>query len=148
MVQTLIVVLLILGDAVLVYFNLPALQSQITLTAPGTQATMSHLVLMAAVAGSFVLVWLAGVADRAALERRLRQRNAALHAMGEEMLLMKSAAYDQERPPLADIRMRLDSMERDLRALRTRVVDEAAMTDGMSRKDREQAKVTAGIPPL
>jgi len=109
---------------------------------------MSHLALMAAVAGSFVLVWLAGVVDRAALERRLRQRDAALHAMGEEMLLMKSAAYDQERPPLADIRARLDSMERDLRAIRTSVIEGADVTDGMSRKDREQAKVTAGIPPL
>ncbi len=137
MVQTIIVILLLLGDAALVYFNLPSLASRVTLAAPGTQARVSHLALMAAVAGAFALVWLAGVADRAGLERRVRQRDATLHAIGEEMLQMKSAAYDRDSPPLHDIRVRLDSMERDLGAIRARLSEIAPV------KDREQAQVPA-----
>lgn len=136
--QTVLVILLLLGDAALVYYNLSALQAQITLAAPGTQIATTHLVLMAAVGGAFVLMWLAGVADRAVLERMVRQRDTTVHAMSEEMLRMKSVAYDQERPPLHDIRVRLDSMERDLRAIRARV------GDGALAKDREPVQVPAG----
>lgn len=121
MTQTLIVALLILADAALVYFNLPALESALTLTAPGMQATTSYLALAAGAAGAFLLIWLAGMADRAVLEQSIRQRDATLHAMGEELLRMKSTAYDQERTPLADIRARLETMERDLATIRARL---------------------------
>jgi hypothetical protein len=125
MVLTVIVLLLLLADAALVYFNIPVMRSPLTLTAPGLAATTSHLALAAGAAGAFVLIWLGGLVDRALVEQRVRQRDATLHAMGEELLRMKSAAYDQERPPLADVRARLEAMERDLQAIRARIGDVA-----------------------
>lgn len=128
MIMTVVVMLLVLADAYFVWYNLSALQAPITFAAPGTAGTISHVVLLGLVAAGFVLLWLAGMADRSLLEQRIRQRDATLHAMGEELLRMKSAAYDQERPPLADIRARLEAMERDIQTIRTRV-DEVAARD-------------------
>jgi hypothetical protein len=128
MIMTVVVILLVLADAFFVWYNLSALQSPITFAAPGTAGTISHIVLLGLVAAGFVLLWLAGLVDRSVLEQRIRQRDATLHAMGEELLRMKSTAYDQERPPLADVRARLEAMERDIQTIRVRL-DEATTKD-------------------
>jgi hypothetical protein len=128
MIMTVVVILLVLADAFFVWYNLSALQAPITFAAPGTAGTISHIVLLGLVAAGFVLLWLAGLVDRSVLEQRIRQRDATLHAMGEELLRMKSTAYDQERPPLADVRARLEAMERDIQTIRVRL-DEATTKD-------------------
>ncbi len=139
MIQTVALMLLIAAEAALVYYNIPAMDSTVTIAGPGIQITVSLLAVMAAVAGAFGLIWLAGLADRAGFERQARQRDATLGAIGEEMMRMKSSAYDRERPPLADIRLRLETMERDLRGIRLRLG-----VSPQSGGDGEQTHVAAG----
>ncbi len=123
MIQTVVVIVLLLADATLALFHYPHLLrvARIFPGAPGIGVT--HVALMTAVGAAFLAIGLAGLADRVVFMRRsgarLQERDAALHAMGEEMLRMKAACYDQERPPLAEIRAQLDAMEQGLRALLT-----------------------------
>ena len=143
MIQTIVVIVLLSADIVLAVIHYPNLLrvARIIPNAPGIGVT--HFALMAAVGAAFVLVWLAGLADRVTFMRRIRvrldERDAALHAMGEEMLRMKAACYDQERPPLEDIRARLEAMEQDLHSLRAR--DESGMGIGA---DQEREQVALG----
>ena len=142
MIQTIVVIVLLIADIVLALLHYPNLLrvARIIPNAPGIGVT--HVALMAGVGAAFVLVWLAGLADRVAFMRHIRvrvgERDAALHAMGEEMLRMKAACYDQERPPLEDIRTRLEAMEQDLHSLRAR--DESGMVIGAD-QEREQVAV-------
>ncbi len=140
MLQTVILLLMIAAQAALVVYNNFAIESTLTLTIPwtGMQVTLTHLVMMAFVTGGFALLWLAGVADRAGLERRVRQQDAALNLMGEEMLRMKSSSYDQERPPLDDLRVRLEGIERDLRAIRLR------LGEAGTPRERDKAHIGTG----
>ncbi len=146
MIQTIVVIVLLIADIVLALLHYPDLLrvARIIPNAPGIGFT--HVVLMAAVGAAFVVIWLAGLADRIAVMRRVRvrldERDAALHAMGEEMLRMKAACYDQERPPLEDIRTRLEAMEQDLHSLRAR--DESGIGIGAD-QEREQVPVGGHI---
>ncbi|HEX4834861.1 MAG TPA: hypothetical protein VFW01_00860 [bacterium] len=142
MIQTIVVIVLVIADIVLALLHYPnwLRVARIIPNAPGIGVT--HFALMAVVGTAFVLIWLAGLADRLAFMRRIRarldERDAALHAMGEEMLRMKAACYDQERPPLEDIRTRLEAMEQDLHSLRAR--DESGIGIGAD-QEREQVPV-------
>ncbi len=142
MIQMIIVAVLLLADATLALFHYPRLLRVARLfpNAPGIGIT--HIALMTAVGAAFVLIGLAGLADRVIFVRRARahleERDAALHAMGEEMLRMKAACYDQERPPLADIRTRLDALEQGLRALVADAGDAAGGADLPAAHDRTQ----------
>jgi hypothetical protein len=121
MVQLIVVTILLLADAVLVAFNSALMRSPLTISALGARATTSQVALAAGAAGAFVLIWVAGGIDRLDLERRLRQGAAKIRAMHEETQRLKAAAYDQERPPLDDIRARLEFIQRDLQIVRARL---------------------------
>ena len=123
MIQTIAVVALLLTDVALALFHFPNLLRVARLfpNAPGIGIT--HIALFTAVGAAFLLIGLAGLADRIVFVRRVRtrleERDAAMRAMGEEVLRVKAACYDLERPPLADIRAQLDAMEQGLRELLT-----------------------------
>lgn len=138
MAQTVVLLLLIAAEAVLVFYNSAAMQSAITLTGPGMEVKVTQLSLLASAAGAFVLLWLAGLADRAGAQRRVRRQETTLKAMEQEMLRMKSTAYDQERPPLGDVRVRLETMERDLRAIRVRLTEAEALNGERERSHAGQ----------
>lgn len=128
MVQTVIVVIFILADAVLVQFNLGALQGPVALAVPGTAGlTVTPMLVLVAGGAALALGWLAGQVDRAILERRVRHRDATLRVMGEEMLRLK-ATTNEQHPSLVDINTRLDTLDRDLRALQERVHERAQET--------------------
>jgi hypothetical protein len=138
MVQTVIVILLVLADVALARFNSPALQTPVTVSAPGMQATtISLFLLMLAFAGALVLVWLAGLIDRAALEQRMRRHERTVRATRDELLESRSAAYVADRSVTADVRARLDAVERDVAALRARIGDGPV-------RERMYPEVTAG----
>lgn len=138
MVQTVIVILLVLADVALARFNSSALQTPVTVSAPGMQATtISLFSLMIAFAGAIVLVWLAGLIDRAALEQRIRRHERTVRATRDELLETRSSAYVADRSVAADVRARLDAVERDVAALRARTGDVPV-------RDRVYPEVTAG----
>jgi hypothetical protein len=121
MVQTIIVVLLLVADAMLILLDADALQAPFTVAVPGTAGVTATPMLMLVAAGAaLVLGWLAGQVDRAILERRIRHRDATLRVMGEELLRLKAAAYEQQ-PSLAELRGRVDALDRDVRALEERL---------------------------
>ena len=123
MIQTIAVVALLLADVTLALFHYPHLLRVARLFPNVPAVGITHIGLFTAVGAAFLLIGLAGVADRIVFMRRVRarleERDAALHAMGDEVLRMKAVCYDQERPPLADVQARLDAMEQGLRALLT-----------------------------
>lgn len=125
MVQTILVVLLLLLDAVIVRQNITVLGSPFSINVPGIPGgpsiAVTPLGLLAGMAGALALLWLVAQAERWVQERQVRERDAALQSMGEELLRIKGSMYDEERPPLADIRLRLDAIERDLRMIRRTV---------------------------
>lgn len=114
---------------------------------PGRPARcgITHFALMTVLGAAFVLIGLAGLADRIIFVRRVRarldERDSALHAMGEETLRMKAACYDQERPPLADIRTRLEALEQSLRAL---LIYAEGGESGTAMPDHERTQVPLG----
>lgn len=123
MIQTIAVVALLLADVTLALLHYPHLLRVARLFPNVPAVGITHIALFTAVGAAFLLIGLAGVADRIVFMRRVRarleERDAALHAMGDEVLRMKAVCYDQERPPLADVQARLDAMEQGLRALLT-----------------------------
>ena len=123
MIQTIAVVALLLTDVALALFHFPNLLRVARLFPQAPGIGITHIALFTAVGAAFLLIGLAGLADRVVFMRRVRarleERDTALHTMGEDVLRMKAACYDQERPPLADIRARLDAMEQGLRVLLT-----------------------------
>lgn len=123
MIQTIAVVALLLADVTLALLHYPHLLRVARLFPNVPAVGITHIALFTAVGAAFLLIGLAGVADRVVFMRRVRarleERDAALHAMGDEVLRMKAVCYDQERPPLADVQARLDAMEQGLRALLT-----------------------------
>lgn len=123
MIQTIAVVALLLADVTLALLHYPHLLRVARLFPNLPAVGITHIALFTAVGAAFLLIGLAGVADRIVFVRRVRarleERDAALHAMGDEVLRMKAVCYDQERPPLADVQARLDAMEQGLRVLLT-----------------------------
>lgn len=121
MVQTIVVVVLLLADAIVIAFNTTVMRSPLTITLFGRPVTTSQFVLPGGAAAAFLLIWLAGGMDRVLWKGILRKSAAAVKAMTEEVQRLKAAAYDQERPPLDDIRARLEFIQQDLEIVRTRL---------------------------
>jgi hypothetical protein len=123
MIQTIAVVVLLLADVTLALLHYPHLLRVARLFPNVPAVGITHIALFTAVGAAFLLIGLAGFADRIVFMRRVRtrleERDATLHAMGDEVLRMKAVCYDQERPPLADVQARLDAIEQGLRALLT-----------------------------
>jgi len=130
MIQTVIVILLVLADVALIQMNLGHLGAQITLAVPGmAPVAVTGLAIMAAAGAVLVVAWIAGQVDRAVLERQIRRRDTTLHVigeelarvMGEEWVRIRATVDDRESRPWAELRTRLDVIDRDLQGLRERV---------------------------
>jgi len=124
MLQTIVIVMLLILDAAVVLANPSAFQGSLTLRIPGSAGqflvvTMQDL--MAAAGAALVIVWIAAMIDRGALDRRIQRDERTMKGMSDEMLRVKAGAYDEERRPLEDIRVRLDALDRDIRGLRARI---------------------------
>lgn len=117
MVQMIVVGVLLLVDITLVVLNLSVMRSPLSISLFGARVTVAQLALPAGAGVAFVLIWLAGAMDRVVWRGLLRKGAAAVKAMNDEVQGLKATAYDQERPPLDDIRARLEYIQRDLQML-------------------------------
>ncbi|HKX16641.1 MAG TPA: hypothetical protein VJT33_01335 [bacterium] len=124
MLQTIVIVILLIIDGAIVLTNPSVFQTALTFAAPGT-ANLPVVVtirdLMIAAGGALVLAWLAALIDRAALDRRVQRYERTMRVMSDEMARVKARTYDEERQPLEDIRVKLDTLDRDIRGLRARI---------------------------
>jgi hypothetical protein len=124
MLQTILIATLLIIDAAIVLANPSAFQASLTLRMPGSTdrfvvVTVENL--MAAAGAALVLAWIAALLDRAGLDHRVQRYERTTRAMSDEMLRLKARAYDEERQPLEDICVRLDTLDRDIRGLRARI---------------------------
>jgi hypothetical protein len=132
MIQTVTVVILLLIGAAVAETNFSILHSLISFGLPGMETvTLTYLNVLAVIGGVLLLVWLAGLADLETLRAQIRRRNALVRAMDLELARMKSAAYDQQQPTLADIKARLGAVVQEISGLRARV---EAATDARSQR--------------
>lgn len=124
MLQTMVIAILLILDAAVVLANRSAFQGSLALRLPGladqvVAVTMQDL--MGAAGAALVIAWIAAAIDRGALDRRIQRDERTMTEMNDEMLRVKAGAYDEERRPLEDIRVRLDALDRDIRGLRARI---------------------------
>jgi hypothetical protein len=123
MLQTFVIAILLILDAAIVLANPSVFQGSLTLTRPGSadQFVVTMQNLMTAAGAALVIAWMAALIDRGGLDRRVQQYERTTRAMSEEIARVKAKAYDEERLPLEDIRVRLDTLDRDIRGLRARI---------------------------
>jgi len=124
MLQAIVTAILLILDAAIVLANPSAFQGSLSLRMPGAADQFVVLTiqdLMVAAGAALVLAWIASLLDHGALDRRVQQYERTMRVMGDEMLRVKAKAYDEERQPLEDIRVRLDTLDRDIRGLRARI---------------------------
>jgi len=137
MLQTIIVALFMLLDAIIVRANVSAPQSWVSVAIPwrteGLGLSVTPVELLGAAAAAIVVVLFAGFIDRSVLERRVLQREVVLRTVGSELMRTKTSSYDKERIPLDDVRVRLDTIEREVRAIRSRLDREPAGAAGSQR---------------
>jgi hypothetical protein len=132
MLQTIVIAILLIAGAAVVLANPAAFQGSLNLHVPGASAQVIVVTiqdLMAAAGAALVLAWIAALLDRGGLDRRVQQYERTMRVTNDEMLRVKARAYDQERQPLEDIRVRLDTLDRDIRGLRARIDREPLPTD-------------------
>lgn len=146
MLQTIVIVILLIIDGAIVLTNPSVFQGSLTLAVPGAAdqtvvVTIRDLMIAAGVA--LILAWIAALIDRAALDRRARHYERTMRVMSDEMARVKARAYDEERQPLEDIRVKLDTLERDIRGLRARIdrepLSRPADTTGATVKNPSEA---------
>ncbi|MHB8732657.1 MAG: hypothetical protein ACYDAB_12805 [bacterium] len=124
MLQTIVIAILLILDAAIVLANPSVFQGSLTLRMPGVGDQLVVLTirdLMVAAGAALVLAWIAALIDRGGLDRRVQQYERTMQVMSDEMLRVKAKAYDEERQPLEEIRVRLDTLDRDIRGLRARI---------------------------
>ncbi|HKV43686.1 MAG TPA: hypothetical protein VJT32_03260 [bacterium] len=142
MIQTSVVAILLIAGAVIAQANFSTLYSQSSITIPGLAGVaVTHLQVLEGVGAALLLAWLAGAIDGLVLHRQVRQRDELLHSLEQEMLKMKSTAYDQQQPALADIRGRLESLVQEVRNIMTRI-DSAGVAARPSHLVREESMAT------
>ena len=117
MVQMIAVAVLVFLDLIVIVFNLSLMRSPITVSLLGAQITTRQFALPVGAGVAFVLVWLAGAMDRVVWRALLKKGAGAVKAMTDEAQNLKATAYDQERPPLDDIRARLEYIQHDLQLI-------------------------------
>jgi hypothetical protein len=143
MVQTITLIILLLAGAVFVQVNISAIHSPIALTIPVmTGVQLTYLRLLAAMGGALVLLWIAGLIDFATQRARVRRREAMILAKDRELVRVKSVAYDQQQPALADTTARLETVVREVRTTLNRV--DSALSASPQRVFREE--VVASVP--
>jgi hypothetical protein len=111
----------LIAGAVLAQQNTAVLHAPVTLTVPGLEGVApSYLRAFLALGGVLALFWLAGMFDLAILRGHVRRRDALLRAKDQEIMRIKSEAFDQQQPALNDIRARLDKVTLELSAMMAR----------------------------
>ena len=124
MLQTLVILILLAADAWIVLTNPGAFQTLLSLRVSSSSAQVYSVTiqtLMEAAGAALVIAWVAGMIDRAALDRRVEHYERTVRVMNDDVARMKARAYDEERQPLEDIRIRLEALDRDVRGLRARI---------------------------
>jgi hypothetical protein len=143
MVQTITLIILLLAGAAFVQANMPAVHSPIALTIPGvTGFQLTYLRLLAAMGGALVLLWIMGRIDVESQRAQVRRREVMILAKDRELTRVKSVAYDQQQPALADTTARLETVAQEVRAMRDRV--DSALSISPQRAVRQE--VAAGVP--
>ena len=121
MIQTVVLILLLLGGVMVAQANLDVLHSQLRVALPGLSAVpLTLLRALMAVAAAFVGLWVAGLIDLAIARRQIRSRDAALRSMEGAMTELKSTEFDRQRSTLATIERRLDVLAQEVRNAITR----------------------------
>ena len=122
MVQTITLIILLLAGATFVQANIAAIHSPIALTIPGvTGVQLTYLRLLVAMGGALVLLWITGLIDFETQRTRVRRREAMILVKDRELMRVKSVAYDQQQPALADTTARLETVAREVRTTLNRV---------------------------
>ncbi len=126
MVQTIVLLLMLVGSVAFVQANISAVHSLSPLFVPGKdQHQLTYLRLLVAMGGALVLLWMAGRIDGVLRRAQIRRRDAVIFARDQELMHLKAVVYDQQRPMLADIKGRLEAVSQILRKMPARI-DEAS----------------------
>ena len=121
-IQTLLLLVTVIVGAVFVQANASVLNARVSLTIPGLpDVAVSHLQVLVGLAGLAALFWLAGMADLALLRGHVRRRDALLRVKDQEILSIKSQAFDHQQPVLADMRARLEKVSIEVSKMMTRL---------------------------
>jgi hypothetical protein len=143
MVQTITLMILLLAGAAFVQANISAIHSPIALTIPGmTGVHLTYLRLLAAMGGALVLLWITGLIDFETQRTRVRRREAMILVKDRELMRVKSVAYDQQQPALADTTARLETVVREVRTTLNRV--DPSLSANPQRVIRQE--VVASVP--
>lgn len=122
MIQTLVMVIVLFVVGAVIQTNAAVIHTQTRLTLPGdVSVPITYLKLLAGLGAAAVLVWLAGMLDVALLRGRLRQRDAAVLALEQDLMRVKAGMYDKQQPALNDVRSRLEVVVQELRGMLARV---------------------------
>ena len=126
MIQTIVLLLLLVSGAAFVQANISAVHSLSPLVVPGTdQHHLTYLRLLVGMGVTLVLLWMAGLVDGVLRRAQIRRRDAMIFARDQELMHLKAAVYDQQRPMLADMEGRLEAVSQILRKMPARI-DEAS----------------------
>jgi hypothetical protein len=153
MVQTVVLILLLLGGVMIAQANLDVLHAQLRVALPGLSGVpLTLLRALTAVAAAFVALWIAGLIDLAIARRRIRGKETALRSMERAMTELKSTEFDRQRSTLTTIERRLDVLAQEVRSTITRREAETLvesqrpirpdLTPGAVRTVREHVTVT------
>jgi hypothetical protein len=153
MIQTVVLVLLLIGGAMVAQANLEVLHSQLRVVLPGLSGVpLTLLRALTAIAAALVVLWVAGLIDLAIARRQIRSRDAAVRSMQRAMAELKSTEFDRQRSALATIERRLDVLAQEVRnAIPRREVETVVesqrpirpdLTPGAVRTVREHVTVT------
>ena len=121
MIQTVVLILLLLGGAIVAQANLDALHSPLRVILPGLSwVPLTLLRSLVAIAAAGAVLWVAGLIDLAIARRQIRSRDAAVRFMERAMTELKSTEFDRQRSVLATIERRLDVLAQEVRNAITR----------------------------
>ena len=121
MIQTVVLILLLLGGAIVAQANLDALHSPLRVILPGLSwVPLTLLRSLVAIAAAGAVLWVAGLIDLAIARRQIRSRDAAVRSMERAMTELKSTEFDRQRSVLATIERRLDVLAQEVRNAITR----------------------------
>jgi hypothetical protein len=144
MIQTVVLLVTVIAVGVFAQMNASVLHAPASMSIPGSDIPLSNLRILAAVGGIVMLLWLAGMADLALLRAHLRRRDALLLAKDQEILHIKSEAYEHQQPVLTEMRARLEKISMQVGAMLARL-DSGASTKP-ARVMREEIRATAPEP--
>lgn len=138
---TLLLIVTLLGGAALAQQNANVLHTPVSLSIPGLEGVpLSYLRVFAALGGVLVLFWLAGMIDLTILRGHVRSRDALLRAKDQEIMRIKSEAFDHQQPALTDIRTRLEKVALEVTAMMARLDAGASLKS--ARVAREEMRTT------